>query len=177
MPKRQKTSLNSYEGRPPQLTLGDFMFNIKPLKKGSSPNNEGALEGAVQAEKSENSTFMVNFDINSKNIQNNLPLQDEVSEIDENTVNKDKNKFFVCQTKKGGIPIEIQNRASGKKVTVIENVHGDVNSLLIELKSKFGTGGLWRGGDVIELQGDFKDKLISYLNSHKHMRPYGCKKF
>ena len=84
-------------------------------------------------------------------------------------------KFFIRRTKKGGVPVKVESRASGKKVTLIENVEGDAKKLLQELKNKFGTGGLLKEG-VIELQGDCLVKVTKYLNLNKQLlKPYGTK--
>lgn len=83
---------------------------------------------------------------------------------------------FVCRTKKGGIPVKVESRSSGKKVTIIENVFGDYKILLQEFKTIFGTGGLFRDGSI-ELQGDLKVKVSKYLNDNKHLlKPYGSVK-
>lgn len=83
---------------------------------------------------------------------------------------------FVCRTKKGGLPVKVENRSSGKKVTIIEHVVGNSKLILQEMKNKFGTGGV-NQDDSIELQGDCKTKVTKYLNDNKHLlRPYGTTK-
>ena len=83
---------------------------------------------------------------------------------------------FVCRTKKGGLPVKVENRSSGKKVTIIEHVVGNSKLILQEMKNKFGTGGV-NLDDSIELQGDCKTKVTKYLNDNKHLlRPYGTTK-
>lgn len=80
---------------------------------------------------------------------------------------------FICRTKKGGLPVKVENRSSGKKVTVIEHVVGNSKLILQEMKNKFGTGGI-NQGDFIELQGDCKTKVTKYLNDNKYLlKPYG----
>ena len=80
--------------------------------------------------------------------------------------------YFVCRTKKGGIPVKVENRSSGKKVTLVEHVKGDGKLLVSDMKNKFGTGGLFKD-ETIELQGDCIVKVTKYLNQNKHLlRPY-----
>ena len=74
--------------------------------------------------------------------------------------------FFVKRTKKGKLPISYENRAKGKKVTVIGNVSGDPSILLQELKKKIGAGGVVRG-DCVEIQGDHQAVVESFLKSHR----------
>ena len=111
-----------------------------------------------------------------QNVQNN-PIASPT--IDTESVEAPDNKessqqgVFVCQTKKGGLPVKVENRSSGKKVTIIEHVVGNSKIILQEMKNKFGTGGV-NMGDSIELQGDCKTKVTKYLNENKHLlRPYG----
>jgi len=79
----------------------------------------------------------------------------------------------VCRTKKGGLPVKVENRSSGKKVTLVEHVQGDGKALVQVLKGKFGTGGLFKDG-VVELQGDCLSKVSKYFNENKQLlKPYG----
>ena len=61
--------------------------------------------------------------------------------------------YSITRTKKGGIPIRVESRNKGKKVTVVFNVTGDSRELLKELKHSAGCGGVVRE-DTIELQGE-----------------------
>ena len=74
--------------------------------------------------------------------------------------------FHVHGTKKGAIPVSVERRALGKKVTVIENVSGDADALLRMLKSRLGTGGTRRGStSTVEIAGDRVDAVSHLLAS------------
>lgn len=74
--------------------------------------------------------------------------------------------FRVRGTKKGSIPVTVERRALGKKVTVIENVSGDADALLRMLKSRLGTGGTRRGStSTVEIAGDRVAAVSSLLAS------------
>lgn len=151
MPKKKKViPSDPHEGRPSGLTLGDFL-----VTKSVSGEDNAAPRSHPTA-----ITTQTNPDV----VQHSQ---------DKNKV--DSNIFFVCRTKKGGIPVKVESRSSGKKVTLVEHVLGDGKILLQELKNKFGTGGLLRD-DCIELQGDCKTKVSKYFNDNKHLlKPYGSK--
>ena len=86
--------------------------------------------------------------------------------------------YSIGKTKKGGLPVRVENRSKGKKVkfnmtstftmsilqvTVVFNVTGDLKLLLSELKQAAGSGGVVRE-DTIEIQGDklqFVENFIS----------------
>ena len=50
----------------------------------------------------------------------------------------------------------------GKTVTTVSNLKGDLKPLQRELQKFCGTGGTLKNG-VIEIQGDFRDKIRQYL--------------
>ena len=52
--------------------------------------------------------------------------------------------YTISKTKKGSLPIRLESRNKGKKVTVIFNVSGDAKELLKELKHAAGCGGVIR---------------------------------
>ena len=52
--------------------------------------------------------------------------------------------YTISKTKKGSLPIRLESRNKGKKVTVIFNVTGDAKELLKELKHAAGCGGVIR---------------------------------
>ena len=61
--------------------------------------------------------------------------------------------WLVRGTKKGALPIAVEKRPCGKKVTLVSNVTNP-EALIHELKRRLGTGGtVARNGDA-ELQGD-----------------------
>jgi len=71
--------------------------------------------------------------------------------------------YSIGKTKKGGLPVRVESRSKGKKVTVVFNVTGDLKLLLSELKQAAGSGGVVRE-DTIEIQGDklqFVENFIS----------------
>lgn len=66
--------------------------------------------------------------------------------------------FSVGATKKGELPLKVEKRAKGKKVTVIANVQGDASKLVRALQTLLGVGGTARqaekGSWSVEVQGD-----------------------
>ncbi len=73
--------------------------------------------------------------------------------------------YRVARTRKGGWPVSFEKRAAGKLVTIIRNVSGDGKLLLKALRKHCATGGVWRE-DAIELQGDHRDKVMSFLEKN-----------
>ena len=166
MPKKKKAQKGSSDidignERPSNLTLGDYItFSIPNSNANSAPPQQPI---------SASNSFEETPDYSAAT-QKNMQETASFSSL-ENLKTKD---YFVCRTKKGGIPIKVENRASGKKVTLIENIKGDAKLLLQDLNIRFGTGGVVKDG-VIELQGDFKVKLSKYINDNKQelLKPYG----
>uniref|UniRef100_A0A7M5TQ24 SUI1 domain-containing protein n=1 Tax=Clytia hemisphaerica TaxID=252671 RepID=A0A7M5TQ24_9CNID len=151
MPKKKKNEeqKDPHEGRPNHLTFGDFLV----LKK-TAGKDKTDTEAKISDETATNSN------------QGACALPADTIE---------STPVYVCRTKKGGIPVKVENRSSGKKVTIIEHVLGNNKVILQELKTKLGTGGV-NHGDFIELQGDCKTKVTKYLNDNKHLlKPYGTK--
>lgn len=70
--------------------------------------------------------------------------------------------FTVQKTRKGGYPIFLEKRPSGKVVTVIRNISGDLEALLKLLKKKCGAGGCL-AEDGIEIQGDHRERIEAIL--------------
>lgn len=165
MPKKKKAERASSDidignERPSNLTLGDYItFSI--------PNS--SVSSATVQQPISASNFLEEAPVYSAAAQKNRQETARFSSLENS-----KTDYFICRTKKGGIPVKVENRASGKKVTLIENVKGDAKLFLQDLKIRFGTGGVVKDG-VIELQGDFKVKLSKYINDNKQelLKPYG----
>ena len=141
MPKRGKKGHQEteQERRPPDLTLASF------------------LTGSLASQSLQNSSK--NSEASTSKTEPELGLQQEQAAT--GTLG-----FFVKRTKKGKLPISYENRAKGKKVTVISNVTGDPSILLQELKKKIGAGGVVRE-DCVEIQGDHQAVVESFLQRHR----------
>lgn len=75
--------------------------------------------------------------------------------------------FSVAATKKGEVPLRVEKRAKGKKVTIISNVNGDAVRLVRALQTLLGTGGSVRqaekGSWAVEVQGDQVSRVTKAL--------------
>ena len=155
MPKRSRKGVKESEndGRPPELTFANFLTGSL-TSQSSQVLDETCSEdfGASTA-----SRGAVGFSGLGSGAEANV----KQGETSEKTLG-----FFVQRTKKGKLPISYENRAKGKKVTVIANVSGDANILLQELKKKIGAGGFVRG-ETVELQGDHQVQVEKFLLNHK----------
>lgn len=72
---------------------------------------------------------------------------------------------YVCKQRLD-IMLDKRNR-NGKKVTLIVNFDGSeeaLKSLAKELKQHCGVGGSARGGEIL-IQGDFREKILSFLTT------------
>ena len=69
--------------------------------------------------------------------------------------------WTVHGTKKGTLPVQVEKRPMGKKVTLIQNVFNP-DALGKELKVALGTGSTCRPGEV-QLQGDHADRVTKFL--------------
>ena len=157
MPKRSRKGVKESEndGRPPELTFASFLTG-SVTSQSSQVLDETCSEdfGASTASRARGA---VGFSGLGSGVEANL----KQGETSEKTLG-----FFVQRTKKGKLPISYENRAKGKKVTVIANVSGDANILLQELKKKIGVGGVVRG-ETVELQGDHQVQVEKFLLNHK----------
>jgi len=149
MPKRNKKGLqeSDREGRPAELTLANFLTGSLTSQTAQSLNVSHST-GATSADLTDGAESTV--------LESELNQEGQAS----GTVG-----FFVKRTKKGKLPISYENRAKGKKVTVISNVTGDSGLLLQELKKKIGAGGVVRG-DTVEIQGDHQIVVEKFLTGH-----------
>ncbi|XP_032217714.2 uncharacterized protein LOC5517408 [Nematostella vectensis] len=156
MPKRNKRKEEAFrddhEGRPAGLTLGSFLdFPVLGNSRSETTRTDEPL----------------------KSIPSALPATG-AAEIPAKEVPTTCGEFFVSKTKKGKLPLVVENRAKGKKVTVVSNVCGDPRTLLTELKRRTGSGGVVRD-NAVELQGDHVRFLEDYLTGHPCIRPYKSK--
>lgn len=149
MPKRNKKGLqeSDREGRPAELTLAYFLTGSLTSQTAQSLNVSHST-GATSADLTDGAE--------SNALESGSNQEGQAS----GTVG-----FFVKRTKKGKLPISYENRAKGKKVTVISNVTGDSGLLLQELKKKIGAGGVVRG-DTVEIQGDHQIVVEKFLTGH-----------
>lgn len=185
MPKKKKNSQNkeeddssSREGRPSGLTLGDFISKKAPPRGKTTaplPFNQVSAE-AENVECLSSTSEMANVAYTTNIVQSDDSKVAALCEQIDDGKKTVRSAYFVCRTKKGRVPVvKVENRSSGKKVTLIEHVGGDGKSLVHDLKMKFGTGGLYKD-NTIELQGDCKQKVTKYLNENKSLlKPYGTK--
>jgi translation initiation factor 1 (eIF-1/SUI1) len=89
--------------------------------------------------------------------------QDEVVPVS-NTSGAKEGEFRVRGSKKGGLPVAIEKRNKGKKVTVVSNVEGDSAALLSALKHAVGCGGV-ASTNQVEVQGEHVQKVEAFLVS------------
>lgn len=76
---------------------------------------------------------------------------------------KPQRPFTIQRTRKGGYPISLEKRPSGKVVTVLRNVSGDAEALLKLLKKRCGAGGCL-AENAVEIQGDHRLRIEAILN-------------
>eukprot|EP00434_Breviolum_minutum_P035510 symbB.v1.2.031436.t1/scaffold3647.1/size52730/2 len=82
--------------------------------------------------------------------------------------------FAVEATKKGELPLKVEKRAKGKKVTIISNVNGDATRLSRGLQTMLGVGGSVRqaekGAFSVEVQGDQVPRVTKALLDFQCLR-------
>ena len=167
MPKRQKESkLLPGEGRPTGgLNLGDFLVARVPQQQltpqhqntnslesdfpclsltSSSDEKSKSISGVWGSAGSTGSTPPSRSD----NVPTNPSTAASASKIilasSSDPSDKPRLPYTISKTKKGSLPIRLETRNKGKKVTVIFNVTGDARELLKELKHAAGCGGVIR---------------------------------
>ena len=149
MPKRQKQSKElAGEGRPAAINLGDFLLAQTQIQSKQPASPVPSQQEDFPALTAPAPPAWVRPP----------PQQDPPSpDLPTTSVTSDEKKselpYKITKTKKGTIPIRVENRNKGKKVTVVFNVSGDSRELLKELKHSAGCGGVIRE-DTIELQGE-----------------------
>ncbi|XP_078343584.1 uncharacterized protein LOC144629225 [Oculina patagonica] len=151
MPKRSKkgSQESEREARPAELTLASFLTGSLASK---TPNVSQSSQSSVEEAAS--------YDLTDREESSATGSSLKQEETKNGTVG-----FSVKRTKKGKLPISYENRAKGKKVTVISNVSGDSALLLQELKKKIGAGGVVRG-ETVEIQGDHQVVVEKFLTGH-----------
>ena len=160
MPKRQKQSRElPGEGRPAALNLGDFLSSQTENKQQSfpplltvSPSPSSWGGPAPTAEPPLPPPASSSW-VRPSPSPGDHPLPPPASSSQPGNETKSGLAYSITWTKKGGIPIRVESRNKGKKVTVVFNVSGDSRELLKELKHSAGCGGVVRE-DTIELQGE-----------------------
>jgi len=72
--------------------------------------------------------------------------------------------YFVKGTKTGNFPVSVAKRRAGKKVTIIDNISGDLQAFLKDLKNHLSVGGSqgMKNGSI-EVQGDQTDRVCKWL--------------
>ncbi len=76
-------------------------------------------------------------------------------------------RFSVARTKKGGYALAIERRNSGKMVTILSNVTGDVEALCALLRKRCAAGGTVVDGNRIEIQGNHVTDIEDFLRQRK----------
>ena len=175
MPKRQKESkLLPGEGRPTGgFSLGDFLST--PAQ--SSHRDSGSVTNQVKSEEfpslSNNSCWTKSPDVkqssNTREITTSSSTSSTTSSSSTTTSSQQQLAYTISKTKKGSLPVRLENRNKGKKVTVIFNVSGDARELLKELNHAAGCGGVIRE-DTVELQGEKVDLVEKFLISKLNMK-------
>lgn len=156
MPKRKKQKPEEErEGRPPGLTLASFL---------SIPTVSTSCVGSVPSQSSTGTSLH----------EPQLDVKEDTKEASTQQLAHNESSippFSVHKSKKGKLPITYENRAKGKKVTVVSNVCGQADLLLSELKRRSGAGGVVRG-ETIELQGDHQVFLTQFLSGHPCLKQW-----
>ena len=180
MPKRQKESkLLPGEGRPTGgFSLGDFLST--PAQ--SSHRDSGSGTDQVKSEEfpslSNKSCWTKPPDVKqSLNTSETTASSSTTTTTTSSTASSSTTSstiqpqlaYSISKTKKGSLPVRLENRNKGKKVTVIFNVSGDARELLKELKHAAGCGGVIRE-DTVELQGEKVDLVEKFLISKLNMK-------
>lgn len=177
MPKRQKQSKEvAGEGRPAGLNFGDFLTSHLQSKPAQTSTLSGKSEDfpalSTVATPSSSSSPSSSSQVWSRptvetDIQPPGTSRDQSSTEPSSGPgdNKPVLPYKITKTKKGCVPIRVESRNKGKKVTVVFNVSGDSRELLKELKHSAGCGGVIRE-DTIELQGE-KIHLVEKLIKSK----------
>ena len=179
MPKRQKQSKElPGEGRPAGLNFGDFLtsqIQSSQTRTTTTPGKTDDFPALTTAAPSTPSSSSSSSEVWSRpavetvsqppGISRDLPSTEQPPPVGEEKSGRPSLPYRITKTKKGGIPVRVESRNKGKKVTVVFNVSGDSRELLKELKHSAGCGGVVRE-DTVELQGE-KVALVEKLIKSK----------
>ena len=192
-PKKKGSDEEVYENyRPSRLTLADFFTEGKPRTKPrllTQSQTGGSNTGAVGVTETETASMTRTSPSTLTDKKNGgqervlIDCQEGASgcadfgssvsntecKVDKIPAGMQEFDYFVMKTKKGLIPVTIENRHKGKKVTVIRNVYGKSEVLLSTLKKNFGTGGILSTAGEIELQGDQRRKIDTYFKQNPQL--------
>ena len=175
MPKRQKPAKElAGEGRPAGLNFGDFLTSQMQSRPTAGLTTTTTLDktedfpalSTVATPTPSQVWARPSLEIDN---QHQPPGTSTDQSRTEPTPAPGENKsvlpYKITRTKKGCVPVRVESRNKGKKVTVVFNVSGDSRELLKELKHSAGCGGVVRE-DTIELQGE-KIHLVEKLIKSK----------
>ena len=175
MPKRQKQSKElAGEGRPAGLNFGDFLTSqIQSKQTDPHPHHNTTTEDFPALSSAASPPPPSSSSQVWARPAGEIDKQPAGTPVDQSRTepspppgnNKSGLPYKITKTKKGCLPIRVENRNKGKKVTVVFNVSGDSRELLKELKHSAGCGGVIRE-DTIELQGE-KIHLVEKLIKSK----------
>ena len=165
MPKRQKESkLLPGEGRPTGgLSLADFLV---PSQRGTTTKTSNQIkdEDFPSLGAAPTATISPVAAVASTSSSTNSSVAVATSATPASETNNKTLPYSITKTKKGSLPVRLESRNKGKKVTVIFNVSGDARELLKELKHAAGCGGVIRE-DTVELQGEKVDLVEMFIRN------------
>lgn len=150
MPKRGKIKSGDgreqYEGRPAELTFAAFLSTSTNETQATLKSQETKETATASASAEEQ-------------------IQDDIFPEQFSNRHEQGREYTVTRTKKRKLPITYENRSKGKKVTVVSNITGNAEVLVVELRKRLGVGGVSRG-TFIELQGDQQKFVEQFLKNH-----------
>lgn len=93
------------------------------------------------------------------------PKNNVIYSTDPNWNNRQEDDLSKDKVIQGTVYLQRQSKGrGGKTVTVIKGLAGDLKSWKKELQQLCGAGGTVKG-DVVEIQGDHRQKIADYLKS------------
>ncbi|CAH1785135.1 unnamed protein product [Owenia fusiformis] len=171
MPKKKSKNekVLENEGRPTGLTFADYI-TVKVPKSKPKPDNAQS-KNTTDVPKDETVTLTCEAPIKEEASAAIAPSSATLAGFTDAQPKDSVQEpiYQVKRTKKGHIPISVEKRNKGKKVTVISNVSGNLPILLSELKHATGSGGVIRD-NTVEIQGDRLDFIEKYLRKQKCLK-------